>query len=105
MQTNTAPPGVGGGRTALQALLESGEAAVTAGAIQAGLENRSEAMEYALGFGRGLDTALADRFVGMYVNELTCDYGDEGRQAVSELLRRGEELGAFPAPVQLEFVS
>jgi 1,4-dihydroxy-6-naphthoate synthase len=73
--------------------------------IQAGLENRSEAMEYALGFGRGLDTDLADRFVGMYVNELTCDYGDEGRQAVSELLRRGEELGAFPAPVQLEFVS
>jgi 1,4-dihydroxy-6-naphthoate synthase len=73
--------------------------------IQAGLENRSEAMEYALRFGRGLDTDLADRFVGMYVNELTCDYGDEGRQAVSELLRRGEELGAFPAPVQLEFVS
>jgi 1,4-dihydroxy-6-naphthoate synthase len=73
--------------------------------IEAGLENRDEAMEYALRFGRGLDTALADRFVGMYVNELTCDYGDEGRQAVSELLRRGEELGAFPAPVHLEFVA
>jgi 1,4-dihydroxy-6-naphthoate synthase len=73
--------------------------------IQAGLDNRSEAMEYALGFGRGLDTELADRFVGMYVNELTCDYGEEGRQAVQELLRRGEELGAFPERVQLEFVS
>jgi 1,4-dihydroxy-6-naphthoate synthase len=73
--------------------------------IQAGLDNRSEAMEYALGFGRGLDTELADRFVGMYVNELTCDYGEEGRQAVQELLRRGEELGAFPDRVQLEFVS
>jgi 1,4-dihydroxy-6-naphthoate synthase len=73
--------------------------------IQAGLDNRSEAMEYALGFGRGLDTELADRFVGMYVNELTCDYGEEGRQAVQELLRRGEELGAFPGRVQLEFVS
>ena len=47
-------------------------------------------------FGRGIDAELADRFVGMYVNELTCDYGDEGRQAVEELLRRGEEIGAFP---------
>jgi 1,4-dihydroxy-6-naphthoate synthase len=73
--------------------------------IAAGLENRSEAMAYALEFGRGLDTELADRFVGMYVNDLTCDYGEEGRQAVAELLRRGEELRAFPAPVQLEFVS
>jgi 5,8-dihydroxy-2-naphthoate synthase len=73
--------------------------------IAAALENRSEAMAYALEFGRGLDTELADRFVGMYVNELTCDYGEEGRQAVAELLRRGEELRAFPAPVQLEFVS
>jgi 1,4-dihydroxy-6-naphthoate synthase len=73
--------------------------------IQAGLANRTEAMEYALGFGRGLDTELADRFVGMYVNDFTCDYGEEGREAVQELLRRGEELRAFPAPVQLEFVS
>jgi 1,4-dihydroxy-6-naphthoate synthase len=73
--------------------------------IEAGLANREQAMEYALTFGRGLDTELADRFVGMYVNDFTCDYGDEGRQAVAELLRRGEELRAFPAPVQLEFVS
>jgi 1,4-dihydroxy-6-naphthoate synthase len=73
--------------------------------IQAGLDNREEAMEYALGFGRGLDTKLADRFVGMYVNDFTCDYGEEGRAAVAELLRRGDELGAFPARVQLDFVS
>ena len=73
--------------------------------ILAGLENRSEAMEYALGFGRGLDLELADRFVGMYVNEYTCDYGDEGRLAVGELLRRGEELGAFESPVHLDFVA
>jgi 1,4-dihydroxy-6-naphthoate synthase len=73
--------------------------------IQAGLENRDEAMRYALQFGRGLDGALADRFVGMYVNELTCDYGDEGREAVRELLRRGEAVGAFSEPVRLEFVS
>src|SRR6266545_3843546 len=72
--------------------------------IRAGLENRDEAMQYALRFGRGLDTALADRFVGMYVNELTEDYGEEGRRAVRELLRRGEEIGAFREPVQVEFV-
>jgi len=72
--------------------------------IQAGLDNREEAMEYALRFGRGLDSELADRFVGMYVNELTCDYGDEGRQAVRELLTRAEALGAYEQPVKVEFV-
>jgi 1,4-dihydroxy-6-naphthoate synthase len=72
--------------------------------IQAGLDNREEAMEHALQFGRGLDAELADRFVGMYVNELTCDYGEEGRQAVRELLRRAEELGAYEQPVRVEFV-
>jgi len=73
--------------------------------IAAGLEHREQALEYALQYGRGLDEGLADRFVGMYVNELTQDYGVEGRQAVAELLRRGEEIGAFPEPVRLEFVS
>src|SRR5689334_4738094 len=73
--------------------------------IQAGLDNRDAAMQYALKFGRGLDTELADRFVGMYVNELTCDYGDEGRQAVRELLSRAERMGAFKQPVRVDFVS
>ena len=73
-------------------------------AIQCGLDNRAEALEYALQFGRGIDAAVADRFVSMYVNELTQDYGDEGRKAVTELLRRGEALGAFPAPVEVDFV-
>src|SRR6266550_1144236 len=72
--------------------------------IQAGLDNREEAMEHALQYGRGLDAELADRFVGMYVNELTCDYGDEGRQAVRELLARAESLGAYEQPVRVEFV-
>jgi 1,4-dihydroxy-6-naphthoate synthase len=72
--------------------------------IQAGLDNRDEAMEYALQFGRGLDTELADRFVGMYVNELTCEYGEEGRQAVRELLGRAEQLGTYEQPVRVEFV-
>ena len=79
--------------------------AVLLDAIRAGLENREEAMRYALRFGRGIDAALADRFVGMYVNELTCDYGDEGRAAVEELLRRGDEIGAFPEPVRLDFIA
>jgi 1,4-dihydroxy-6-naphthoate synthase len=77
---------------------------VLAESIRAGLDNRERALEYALQFGRGLDDELADRFVGMYVNELTEDYGDEGRQAVSELLRRGEAIGAFERPVRVEFV-
>jgi 1,4-dihydroxy-6-naphthoate synthase len=72
--------------------------------IRAGLDNRQEAMRYALTFGRGLDTDLADRFVGMYVNDLTCDYGEEGRQAVQELLSRAEAMRAFPEPVRVEFV-
>jgi 1,4-dihydroxy-6-naphthoate synthase len=78
---------------------------VLADSIAAGLENRAEAMRYALQFGRGLDTALGDRFVGMYVNELTQDYGEEGREAVRELLRRGAAIGAFDQPVHVDFVS
>ena len=73
-------------------------------AIQCGLDHRGEALEYALQFGRGIDSAVADRFVSMYVNELTKDYGDEGRTAVSELLRRGDALGAFPEPVTVDWV-
>jgi 5,8-dihydroxy-2-naphthoate synthase len=73
-------------------------------AIDCALDHRAEALDYALEFGRGIDAAVADRFVSMYVNELTQDYGREGRQAVTELLRRGEAIGAFPAPVQVDFV-
>ncbi len=72
--------------------------------IQAGLENREAALEYAMQFGRGLDSALADKFVGMYVNELTQDYGDEGRAAVRELLARGAAIGAFPDADAVDFV-
>ena len=73
-------------------------------AIRCGLDHREEALDYALQFGRGIDAAVADRFVEMYVNDLTQDYGDEGRMAVSELLRRGEAIRAFPQPVELDFV-
>jgi 1,4-dihydroxy-6-naphthoate synthase len=78
--------------------------AVLLDSIRAGLANRREAMRYAMRFGRGIDPATADRFVAMYVNELTTDYGDEGRRAVEELLRRGDAIGAFPEPVHIDFV-
>jgi 1,4-dihydroxy-6-naphthoate synthase len=74
-------------------------------AIDCALDHRADALDYALQFGRGIDAAVADRFVSMYVNELTQDYGSEGRQAVTEFLRRGEAIGAFPAPVQVDFIS
>jgi 1,4-dihydroxy-6-naphthoate synthase len=79
--------------------------AVLAESIRFGLEHRSEALAYAMEFSRGLEPHLADRFVGMYVNELTCDYGKEGRQAVEELLHRAEALGVYDAPVRVEFVA
>ncbi len=73
--------------------------------IELGLANRGDALVHALRYGRGLDDRLADRFVGMYVNDFTCDYGEEGRQAVRELLQRGEAIGAYREPVRVEFVS
>jgi 1,4-dihydroxy-6-naphthoate synthase len=62
--------------------------AVLGDAIRVGLEQRDEALAYAQGFGRGIDRETTDRFVAMYVNELTTDYGEIGRRAVEELLRR-----------------
>jgi 1,4-dihydroxy-6-naphthoate synthase len=62
--------------------------AVLGEAIQVGLDNREEALEYAEGFGRGIDRETADRFVAMYVNERTTGYGDEGRRAIEELFHR-----------------
>lgn len=67
------------------------------------LEHRTEAVAYALQFGRGLDLDLADRFVGLYVNDWTVDYGPAGRQAVERFLKRGEEAGLV-AGGTLEFV-
>jgi 1,4-dihydroxy-6-naphthoate synthase len=72
--------------------------------IDAALEHRAEALDYALAFGRGLDDTRGDRFIEMYVNELTQDYGDEGREAVRELFARAEASGAYQVPVRVEFV-
>jgi len=74
------------------------------GSIQYALDHRDEALNYALQFGRGLDTPTADRFVAMYVNEWTLDYGERGRKAVQTLLDRGFDKGLLPNRVQAEFV-
>jgi 1,4-dihydroxy-6-naphthoate synthase len=71
--------------------------------IQYALANRKEALDYALGYARGLDPALADRFVGMYVNEWTVDYGPRGREAVRTLLDRACKAGLVPGPFAVEF--
>lgn len=68
------------------------------------LEHRQEALDYALTFARDLDPALADRFVGMYVNEWTVDYGPRGREAVQLLLDRAWEAGLVPARILVQFV-
>jgi 1,4-dihydroxy-6-naphthoate synthase len=72
--------------------------------IAYGLEHRTGALAHAEQFGRGLDNDLADRFVGMYVNDRTLDYGEDGRAAVAELLRRGHEAGLIDRAPRVDFV-
>jgi 1,4-dihydroxy-6-naphthoate synthase len=72
--------------------------------IRYSLEHRDAALEYALRYARDMDKALADRFVGMYVNDWTLDYGERGREAVRRLLQEGHHAGIIPNPVNVEFV-
>ena len=72
--------------------------------IQYALDHREEALNYAMQFARDLDAKTADRFVGMYVNERTLDYGEEGRRAVQLLFDRAYEAKVIPAPIRAEFV-
>jgi len=72
--------------------------------IQYGLDHRQDALTYALGYARDMDTKLADQFVGMYVNNWTLDYGPRGRDAVQRLLEEGHRAGIIPSPVAVEFV-
>ena len=74
------------------------------GSIAHALSNRVSAIEYAQQYGRGLDQDRTDRFVGMYVNELTLDYGDRGRAAVERLFAEAYQKRFIPTPVPLEFV-
>jgi 1,4-dihydroxy-6-naphthoate synthase len=72
--------------------------------IKYGLDHRAAGVAHALPLGRGLDSVLADKFIGMYVNELTLDYGERGKKGVREFLDRAHRAGLIPAPVELEFV-
>jgi len=76
-----------------------------AASIRRGLDHRDEALDHALRFGRGLDRSQGDRFVRMYVNDWTLDYGEAGRKAVQLFLDRGFEAGAIPRRVRAEFAS
>jgi 1,4-dihydroxy-6-naphthoate synthase len=72
--------------------------------IEYGLEHRAAGVAHALPLGRGMGEVLADKFIGMYVNDYTLDYGDSGRAAIREFLGRAHKAGLIPAPVALEFV-
>ena len=72
--------------------------------IRYSLDNRRDALAYAMQFARDMDTELADRFVGMWVNQLTLDYTERGRQAVQRLLDEGAARGVIPQRVVAEFV-
>ena len=73
--------------------------------IQYSLEHREHGLAYAMTYARDMETALADQFVGMYVNDYTLDYGEKGRAGVRELLHRGNIAGIIPHGVDADFVS
>ena len=79
-------------------------AALLKESIQYSLDHREEALDYALDYGRGLDRDKADRFVGMYVNELTVDYGDRGRRAMRDFLDRAANERLIPKVPRLDFL-
>jgi 1,4-dihydroxy-6-naphthoate synthase len=72
--------------------------------VSYGLEHREEALNYAMQFAREMDTELADKFVGMYVNKWTLGYGEKGKKAVCELIERGTAAGLLPGPAKVEFL-
>jgi 1,4-dihydroxy-6-naphthoate synthase len=72
--------------------------------IQYALDNREPALQYAMQFARDLDPQMADKFVGMYVNERTLDYGADGREAVRRLLDMGYKAGIIPVLADVQFV-
>ena len=72
--------------------------------IRYGLEHRQDALTYALKYAHDMDRGLADRFVGMYVNDWTLDYGERGRAAVQRLLEEAHKAGVISQPVKVEFV-
>jgi 1,4-dihydroxy-6-naphthoate synthase len=78
---------------------------VLTASIQYSLDHRSEAVQHALQYARDMGRDLADKFVGMYVNHWTLDYGEKGRESIRRFLRRGFERSLIPQQPELEFVS
>lgn len=79
-------------------------ASVLQSSIRYGLEHRTEAVEYALQFARDMGYALADKFVGMYVNDWTLDYGERGRKSIRRFFAKAHAAGLIPLEPALEFV-
>ena len=73
--------------------------------VEYGLEHREDALKYAMQFARDMETDVADKFVGMYVNKWTLGYGERGKQAVQELIQRGTDAGLLPGPATVDFLS
>jgi 1,4-dihydroxy-6-naphthoate synthase len=73
--------------------------------VRHSLAHRTQALEYAMGFARGMDPDVADRFVGMWVNDMTVEMGERGRRAVQVFLERGFEAGVIPKRVSVDFVA
>ena len=73
--------------------------------VEYGLEHREAALNYAMQFARDMETEIADKFVGMYVNRWTLGYGERGKQAVRTLIERGTAAGLLPAPAVVEFLT
>jgi 1,4-dihydroxy-6-naphthoate synthase len=72
--------------------------------IEYGLSHRNEAIKYSLAYARDMNAQLASKFIGMYVNEFTRDYGEIGRAAISKFLSDGHENGYIGVPIEIEFV-
>lgn len=73
--------------------------------IEYSLGDREKGLDYAMNYARDMETELADRFVSMYVNDYTLDYGEKGRAGVRELMERGYKSGIIPHPVNVEFAT
>jgi 1,4-dihydroxy-6-naphthoate synthase len=92
-------------RRSLGPQLMSSVASALRESIQYALDHREEALAYAMQFARDLDAQMADKFVGMYVNERTLDYGPDGREAVRRLLDMGHKAGIIPQESKVEFAA
>jgi len=98
------PLGVNAVRRDLPVELQKRIARILRRSIEYSLAHRQDALQYALDFGRGIGQEVADRFVGMYVNDWTIDMGEAGKQAIQLFLTRGSEAGIIPPVGEVEFI-